>query len=83
MIGSLRDIKKPVINLPIFTTEQTERLEREKELRERFREDYKFYQKCLRVLSKKKGKEKLIIYIRKEMEIIEHAYHWPELHRYV
>lgn len=72
-----------MINLPIFTTEQTERLEREKELRERFREDYKFFQKCLRVLSKKKNKKKLIHYIKMEMEAIEKAYIWPEFNSYV
>ena len=67
----------------IVPLKKTERQLRDEKLRERFREDYKFYQKCLRVLSKKKGKKKLISYIKKEMELIEHAYHWPEFHGYV
>lgn len=73
-------MEMPELIVPLKKTETQLRHEKQ---RERLREDYKFYQKCLRVLSKKKGKEKLISYIKMEMETIESVYIWPEFHRYV
>lgn len=74
-LSKLKDIKVPELKFPIFKPQaQIEYEERQEQRRKRYREDYKFYQKCLRVLSEKKGKEKLISYIREEMRIIEIGY---------
>ena len=73
-LSKLKAIKMPELKFPIFKTDQTEDELRKEERRKRLREDYKFYQKCLRVLSEKKGKEKLIRYIREEMRLIEIGY---------
>lgn len=73
-LSKLKDIKVPELKLPIFTTEQTERQLRQDEYKKRLRDDYKFYQKCLRVLRKKKGKEKLIGDIKMYMHETEWIY---------
>lgn len=42
---------------------------------ERYADEYRFYTRCLRVLSKKKGKRKLIVQITIMRDDLEYRYH--------
>lgn len=70
-LRKLRNIEVPEFKLPIFKTD--EQIEIEKRLEE-LKRDYNFYSKCLRVLSKKRNKEKLIRNIKGRMYTIEWEY---------
>ena len=73
-LSKLKDVKVPEIPLPLFTTDQTEEKLRKEKRIESLRKDYKFCQKCLRVLSKRRNKEELIWHIKNHMFFIEKEY---------